>query len=151
MCLAIDDARAEAKRASVTTPGQPLADILYTAPTQETSSACGDNQTPGAEAGCTCVKASLPRSSTFNKYVLFHQDIWSKEKQAYADKMFALWIAGSYLPMSVSKDPGAHRFLASVNSQVRCLKLNYLIITYTFCLVQASPASESPLSGQPSW
>ena len=123
MCLAIDDARAAAKRASVTTPGQPLADILYTAPAPETSSGSGDNQTPGTEDGCTCGKASLNHSSKFNNYAIFHQDIWTKEKQLCADKMFALWIAGSYLPTSVSKDPGAHRFLASVNSQVRCLNL----------------------------
>ncbi len=66
-----------------------------------------------------------PQHFLGNKYALFHQDVWSKEQQAYSDQMFGLWIAGSYLPVTVSKDPGVHRFLASLNSQVR--GLNWIV------------------------
>lgn len=66
--------------------------------------------------------------STFSKTVSFYQVVWTKEKQAHSDYLFALWVAGSYLPITMSKDPGAHRFLASLNSHVRSLKLNLLYI-----------------------
>ena len=115
--------------------GQPLAEVLYSPPTQPqgTASSSGDDPTLETEGSCTCgkekTKASIPPSPTFHKYLLLYQETWTKDQQIYADKMFALWIAGSYIPTSVSKDAGAHRFLAAVNIRVRCLKLIYLIIT----------------------
>ena len=37
--------------------------------------------------------------------------MWSKEQQDHANKLYALWIAGSYLPVTMAKDQGFHRFM----------------------------------------
>ena len=44
---------------------------------------------------------------------------WSKEDQSLSDKLLAVWVGSTGLPMSLVDDPNFHRLLESLNSNVR--------------------------------
>ena len=58
--------------------------------------------------------------------------MWSKEQQDHANKLYALLIAGSYLPVTMAKDQGFHRFMKAVNPYVSLAWSSIMIFSYLF-------------------
>ena len=44
-------------------------------------------------------------------------DVWSKEKQEKSDKLLALWIGASTLPVSAVEDTNMQRYVKSLNPE----------------------------------
>ena len=57
---------------------------------------------------------------------MFQDQSWTKEDNELSEKLMAVWAGSSYLPMSLANDPNFHRFLESLNPNVReeCLHFN---------------------------
>ena len=111
--LALDEAQAESRRSSVTVPGEPLASLLYPAP----ATATGAAETEKEKSNQVIISPHFSSELlTFGNQFQFSYlckvaSVWSKEQQDHANKLYALWIAGSYLPVTMAKDQGFHRFM----------------------------------------
>ena len=51
-------------------------------------------------------------------YLNLFKGTWSSDQQEYANQMLALWIGGSYVPVTLPKDQGFIRFMKAVNPNV---------------------------------
>ena len=43
---------------------------------------------------------------------------WTEEKQETSDKMLAIWIGGSNLPISAVEDPNMEKYIKTLNKEV---------------------------------
>ena len=65
--------------------------------------------------------------------------MWSKEQQDHANKLYALLIAGSYLPVTMAKDQGFHRFMKAVNPYVSLARPRKSIMIFSYFFQYKAP------------